>query len=504
MLRLSSLIFLLLLSSSKLFALGMEVTIEGPDANKNSWKKACPIVARNFLESKVILKPALVDKYKCSLVGKPGKLSDENPWKLIIQTSDDLVFKLYYYNTKAASLSLPMKASIYPYLRDEKLMRLVAYTLIDQAHYQFVIRSTSENINSIYEQDFFARDISVFTSSYDLASSSHIVTRVAQYRSDYVVPAVENPETLDKKTDIPNAKAKKNTKSKPKPSKKFKYSKVSSQRVAPMQMRKPLYAINSLGKGANHAVLTQSINDHLKEKYDLELSREILSEAGIFSSFSSGSVGVRYGKSLVKDSPLLEQADTIGLLAEFRHGALDGLRFYWDFAPQVEESYDATNNLSLSWNRAVVGWAFYTSGFGLSDSFSLTPRLGLIQYEANISTDDIAPLEFSISNSITVGLELDYEYDLGFMLTRLWVGIDYGIKAINPSGTANSYRAGLDVFYYIYDIGKHGHLDVVGFGYIDSFEINQDNEDNEENDELNIEYIKYNQYYAGLGLLYSW
>ena len=33
-----------------------------------------------------------------------------------------------------------------------------------------------------------------------------------------------------------------------------------------------------------------------------------------------------------------------------------------------------------------------------------------------------------------------------------------------------------------------------------TFEINQENEDN---DELKIEYIKYNQYYAGLGLLYS-
>ena len=495
MIRLTCFIITLLLSSSELYGLGMEVVMQGTGTNKTSWKKACPILASNFLESKTVLKPALVNKFKCSLKSKPGKITDDYPWKLVVQISDGVVFKLYYYRDRSAMISLPIKASIYPYLQDPKLMRLVAYTLIDQAHYQYVIRSTSQTINSLYDEPSFARDITVYNSVYDTNKSSNIVTQVAQYRSDYVVKAVENPSLLDKKK-----KAKKSKKTK-KPSKKFKYRQVSSKRIAPMQLKKPLYAINSEGKGANHSALTQSINDHLKEKYGLELSRDILNEAGILSNFSAGSVGVRYGKSLVSDSGLLKKADTIGLLAEFRHGALDGLRIYWDYAPKVEENYDSTESLSLSWNRAVVGWAFYTSGFGLSDSFSLTPRIGLIQYDAYISTDDIIPLEFSISNSVTLGLEVDYEYDLVFMLTRLWVGIDYGIKAINPSGTANSYRAGLDVFYDIFDLGRYGHIDIIGFAYIDAFEINQENEDN---NELNIEYIKYNQYYAGLGLLYSW
>ena len=229
--------------------------------------------------------------------------------------------------------------------------------------------------------------------------------------------------------------------------------------------KKAFYGVNSLGKGSNSTSITQSINDHLKAKYDLELSKNILTKAGVISNFSSGSVGVRYGKSLVNDdSELLKKADTIGILAEFRSGLLDGLRFYWDFAPTVRENYDTTNDLSLAWNRAVLGWAFYTSGFGLYDSFSLTPRLGLIQYDASISVDDIEPLDFAIHNSVTFGLELDYEYDLIFLLTRLWIGLDYGIEAINPSGTANSLRAGLDIFYDLIELGRFGHIDIVGFG----------------------------------------
>ena len=195
MIRLTCFVITLLLSSGELYGLGMEVLMQGPGTNKTSWKKACPIIAGNFLESKTVLKPALVNKYRCSLEQKPGRITYDFPWKLVVQISDEIVFKLYYYRDREAITSLPVKASIYPYLQDPKLMKLIAYTLIDQAHYQYVIRKTDETIDSIYDKESFARDITVYNSSFDIKTSSNIVTRVAQYRSDYVVKALENPKS---------------------------------------------------------------------------------------------------------------------------------------------------------------------------------------------------------------------------------------------------------------------------------------------------------------------
>ena len=115
----------------------------------------------------------------------------------------------------------------------------------------------------------------------------------------------------------------------------------------------------------------KSGNNHykrsFKRKYDLELSRDILNKAIILNNFSAGSV--EHATVILFLIVVFLKSRHHRFISRVRHGTLDGLRFYWDYAPKVEETYDETNNLSLSWNRAVIGWAFYTSGLVLQIVF---------------------------------------------------------------------------------------------------------------------------------------
>ena len=96
-------VIIALIFSTRLHAVGIELVMKGPETNKTSWKKACPILARNFISSKRILKPAIADTYKCSV--SVGKLSMNNPWKLYVDTNNEVDFKLYYFNKKTASIN---------------------------------------------------------------------------------------------------------------------------------------------------------------------------------------------------------------------------------------------------------------------------------------------------------------------------------------------------------------------------------------------------------------
>ena len=75
-------------------------------------------------------------------------------------------------------------------------MKLVAYYLMDKAHYQYILPTTPKKIRSILDKDFFIRDLTVYSNIYDFKNSSNIVTRVAQYRSDHIVKAVDDTQSL--------------------------------------------------------------------------------------------------------------------------------------------------------------------------------------------------------------------------------------------------------------------------------------------------------------------
>ena len=300
---------------------------------------------------------------------------------------------------KVSEISVPVKNTIWGFIDDKRLMNYVSLFLIDNAPYQYLI----SNLEPIYESNsydgFKANEIE-FNNLY-LSSSMVKTIKVSEYASNL----------KDEKAKVFKTRS-------------FQYRKVQSYNLPKFQKSKLYVGINKEGRGKNSKKLMQKLNDYLIEKYDLHLSFATRSTHNLIDEFSRGFVGLRFGKSLVRDSEILAKSNFIGLVFEKRAGLLDGLKINWDFAPEVTDDYEG-DDLSLSWNRLAIGLGFHSNFGNFLDGFWLVPRISIMQYSAVINQTDGDLLNFDISNSLTIGFELDYELDLSYMLARAWIGGDW-------------------------------------------------------------------------------
>ena len=124
-----------------------------------------------------------------------------------------------------------------------------------------------------------------------------------------------------------------------------------------------------------------------------------------------------------------------------------------------------------------------------------------MQYSAVINQTDGDLLNFDISNSLTIGFELDYELDLSYMLARAdrW---GLGVTVSQSNGSANTLRAGIDAYIEMLNFNKRGSMDLILFTSMDRFFI--ESTETDEDSDYSITSIQYNQYYGGLGVAYSW
>lgn len=167
-------------------------------------------------------------------------------------------------------------------------------------------------------------------------------------------------------------------------------------------------------------------------------------------STPSGYLGLRYGRIIAAPgSGFLTQLQTFGLLAELRGGMFDGLRLIYDTAPEISGTAEAAGAVEqVGFSKLLLGWAFAWHPDSWVDNIHLVPRVGMYNMKARYSpaTKNATSRQVEISRALSTGLEVDVEWTRFFYTLRLWAGQDRTPELFSRGRSAESRRAGVDLF----------------------------------------------------------
>lgn len=262
-----------------------------------------------------------------------------------------------------------------------------------------------------------------------------------------------------------------------------------------------IWAKKSTDRGAHHNAITKVFEE-----------RSGSGAPSLLDSFASGYAGFRYGYPLVKGDPLLEKSQMVGIFTEIRSGPLDGLRWYWDFAPEVS-TVEKGNKLEFTWSRATLGWSFGLDFKGLISKVDLVPKVGLMDLDATVGIPSaIAPqiiylARFRQKNVLNLGLEVGIESSLPWFLLRFWGAKDVsGFVDVGGQTTVSSLRGGIDGYF---DLFRFGHYKLALLTFLAADRLSFEKKD-VSNDEIvgatggRLAGLTYDLLYAGVGLTVTW
>ena len=207
------------------------------------------------------------------------------------------------------------------------------------------------------------------------------------------------------------------------------------------------------GAGKLVPELDDSINE-AAEILDDALATRMFSKLlnGIKANTASGFVGLRYGKQVLPGSALVKKLTFFGLIAEFRGGIVNGLRYYYDKTSQVTNSSRGVQE-KLGWSSHTIGKSFGTSLTHVVDRIDFTPKLGIWALDAHLVNgfDDQGRASstgrFYMPRGYALNLEIGAEWNSSWYKVRPWVSYDYAgaVSAVSKS-TITAAKAGLDTF----------------------------------------------------------
>ena len=291
--------------------------------------------------------------------------------------------------------------------------------------------------------------------------------------------------------------------------------------------KEPLWAQDSRGPGAAtdeatkavegaHVALAEAIdNDSLQEFLDGQPASlgDLLLE-----SAASGYVGARYGMQLIPGDELLAKTSMVSLLAEFRGGPVEGLRYYFDILPTTTHSVtladDTTKETSIGWARHVLGYSFaYDPGY-LVDRITIDPKIGVWFFDAKLALTrnaDGVPTQvdsFSLGRTISTSIGLGLEWTSGWYTLRTWAAFDTGYGLSKSGGSITSKRVGVDSYFHVGPtipvLGVPFKTALLAFASFESIELAIDSDKDSESLQPAIGGVNYDGGYAGGGLAISW
>lgn len=226
----------------------------------------------------------------------------------------------------------------------------------------------------------------------------------------------------------------------------------------------------------------------------------------LYDTLASGYVGLRYGYPMTKGDNLITKAAMVGILTEVRGGPLEGLRWYWDFAPEIKEKVNGQET-SYTWSRPTLGWSFGLHLPWFIKRIDVTPKVGVMDFDASFLVDTPNGKEarrFRLKNASNFGLELGIESTAPWFLVRFWGASDVsGVVDLGGSGTVTSLRGGIDTVWDFYKISDAFELSVLVFGFGERLTLGTN--DKEENPtDIKIESVSFNMAFIGAGILLTW
>lgn len=282
------------------------------------------------------------------------------------------------------------------------------------------------------------------------------------------------------------------------------------------------FAHDIRGRGLNTKELTRQLNEinnaltmapgskdkDGKGKEEPSLSKRILNQ------IAAGYAGIRFGQSIAKGEPLLENARFLGILAEIRSGILDGLRFNADIGLEQKIRQDDLD-LSFRWRRYTLGWAFGRDIDFFFNRIDLTPRLGIMDIRSTLPvpspTEENQKIttDFNMVDAFNFGAELGIEKNFSFAMLRLWGASDFAVgfleKAGGGRGTITSFRAGVDTYFELFRLADALDVNLLLFGLGERISLSQSvSEDQQSLDSPTIEGLSYSFGFLGAGLTISW
>lgn len=237
----------------------------------------------------------------------------------------------------------------------------------------------------------------------------------------------------------------------------------------------------------------------------------------VFDTFSSSYIGIRYGYPLLDGEGPITKSSMVGILTEVRGGPLNGLRWYWDFAPEKIEIID-DKEFSFSWSRASLGWSF---SLGLPEILSgwfsridVHPKIGFMDFEnrmpiLNALTGDTDSSTFSSRGSMDLGVEFGIEQRTRWLLFRLWAASNFSGLIPQPDSDVkvSSQRAGIDAYYDLFQLWWDSHFSLMFFSFYENLALERRREEGQAElivGDVFIREISFDLFFAGIGLTVSW
>ncbi len=266
----------------------------------------------------------------------------------------------------------------------------------------------------------------------------------------------------------------------------------------PLQSGEAYWAQDARGRGSNAR--------HLSENLEKELKKHNIG-ATVGEKGKPLHVGFRYGYPISKNYPLISKSSMVGIVTEVHGGLLEGLRWYWDFAPEVKQKING-ETMNFSWSRPSLGWSF---GFNF-DSFvnrvDVTPKIGLMGLNARVpfETDrGIVPVEFRFKSTMNLGIEIGMETASRWFLVRFWGATDAsGFVDLGGPGTIKSLRGGIDTYWDLYQLSDQVELSLLVFGFGEKLSLTKNKGDVDASSNVKIEGISYELGIVGAGLIFAW
>jgi hypothetical protein len=270
----------------------------------------------------------------------------------------------------------------------------------------------------------------------------------------------------------------------------------------PMELTASYWLQAKDGRGQNQDKITRVMDQNLK-RYGLSIFDF---QDMLLDTLAAGYTGVRYGYPMAKGDPLISQVPLIGVFAEVRGGPVSGLRWYWDFTPEVEVETQGKIS-SLKWSRFTFGWSFGLEfENALINRIDVVPKVGLLDFDGIfvVQTElDYIPVEFRLKNQTNLGVETGIETTAPWFLVRLWGSYDKSGMLGNDGQYVTFLRGGIDTYWDLFNLGRTFEFSLLIFGVGERLAVARD-EIELADEATSVSGLNYNQAFLGLGLTATW
>lgn len=448
-----------------------------------AWKKACPVLANAFMVRKNFNHHGIAKGFSCFFDGKHtgGAKSAKGDWTLKIQLKEDRWLLGLYFRDQAepeAELPFPNVPKALTALADRKVAKPLAMQMMDQLPAARYIEP--KELKKELEYKLRKKEMTPAAPAvYDLFDLEY-VSSIGMW-----VPRPLGKATLKKKKGPRRWDVTLN---------------------ADADTSEGFWAQSDKGRGGESDKYKSSLNGALK-KYGMDGDMFDSAKDALLDTFARGYVGFRYGYPITKGENLITKSSMVGILAEVRGGPLEGLRWYWDFAPETKEVVNG-QEYSFTWSRPTLGWSFGLNMNWFINRIDLTPKIGLMDFDGKVrvttATGDV-PAQFRLKNSSNFGIEMGVESIAPWFLLRLWGASDVsGVLDLGGSGTVTSLRGGVDTYWDFYKVSDYFDLTVLVFMFGEKLSLTQDESETVANTNLKLEGISYNLAFFGAGLILTW